>query len=101
MGFRIPSANGVQKDVHKQVGRHEDQQNADNQAVQTGGFRDGAAHDHGGSDGALALGLAADGFTGLGNGVAFTNTGADTGDQSETRADGAAGENDTNSEFHK
>ena len=95
--FRDPSANGLQENIHKQVGGHEDQQDADDQAVQTGGLGDGAAHDHGRSNGALALGLTADGFTG----VAFTNTGADTGDQSETRADGAAGENDTNSEFHK
>ena len=35
----------------------------------------------------------------FGNGVAFTDTRADTGDQGETGADGAAGEDDTNSKF--
>ena len=90
---------GVQQDIDEHVGGYEDQQDADNQTVQTSGLSDGAAHDHGRGNGALALGLTADGFTGLGDGITFTNTRADTSDQGETGADGAASENDTNSEF--
>ena len=90
---------GVQQDVHKGTGGYKDQQDADDQAVQTGGFSQGAAQDQGGGNGGTAFRLAAYGFSGLGNGLAFADTGADARDQGDTRADGAATENDTNGDF--
>ena len=104
-GQRLPLQNGFApfdgalEDAHEGTGGNEDQQDADDQAVQTGGFGQGAAQDQGGGNGGFAFGLAAYGFAGLGHGLAFTDTRADTGDQSDTSADGAATENDTNGDF--
>ena len=58
------------------IGEH--QQQGDDEAVDTGRLGDGAAQQHGGLHGALALGLAADGLAGLADGVTFADTGADT-----------------------
>ena len=65
----------------------------------SGGLGDHAAHDHGGRDILLTFGLAADGLTGLGNRVALTDTGADTGDHGAAGAQRAASENDTQSKL--
>ena len=90
--------------VHEHTGSNEDQQQAGDEAVDTGGLGQSDTQDHGAGDVALALGLTADDLTGTGGTVTFADARADTGDQSETGADGAASQSDTlcqNSEIHK
>lgn len=68
------------------IGCDEDEQDADDQTIKTGGFRDGTTQNHGRSYVAFALGLATDGFAGFGGSVAFTDTRADTCNQGKAGA---------------
>jgi hypothetical protein len=81
--------------VHEHAGSGKDQQQAGDEAVNTGGLGQCDTQDHGAGDVALALGLTADSLTGSGGTVTFADTRADTGDQSKTGTDGAASQGDT------
>ena len=88
---------GVEQNVDKHIGCDEDEQDADDQTIKTGGFRDGTTQNHGRSYVAFALGLATDGFAGFGGSVAFTDTRADTCNQGKAGANAAAGKDVANS----
>ena len=78
-----------------------DQQQAGDEAVNTGGLGKCNAQDQGAGNVALALGLTAHSFTGSSCCVAFADTGADTCDQCAACADAAACQSDTTSEVLK
>ena len=80
--------------THEHAGSDKDQKQAGDETVDTGGLCDRAAQKHGAGDVALALGLTADGLQSLRGSVAFTDTRADTCDQSASRADAAASQCD-------
>ena len=75
--------------LHEHTGGDKNQQQTGNEAVNTGGLGQSDTQDHGAGNVALALGIAADDFTGTGGAVTFADTRADTGDQSQTGADAA------------
>ena len=75
--------------LHEHAGGDEDQQQAGNEAVNTGGLGQSDTQNHGAGNVTLALGVAADDFTGTGGAVTFADTRADTSDQSQTGADAA------------
>ena len=75
--------------LHEHAGGDEDQQQAGNEAINTGGLGQSDTQNHGAGNVTLALGIAADDFTGTGGAVTFADTRADTGDQSQTGANAA------------
>ena len=85
--------------LHEQARCQEDQQQAGDEAVDTGGLRQCNTQDQGAGHVALALGLTADGFTGSCCCVAFADAGADTCDQCTACADAAACQSDTTSQI--
>ena len=88
--------------LHEHTGGDKDQQQAGNEAVNTGGLGQSDTQDHGAGKVALALGIAADDLTGTGGAVTFADTRADTGDQSKTGADATTCQSDAFSQnFHK
>ena len=81
--------------IHEHTGSGEDQQQAGDKAVDTGGLGQCDTQNHGAGDVTLALGLTADGLTGSSSTVTFADTRADTSNQSQTCADAAASQSDT------
>ena len=95
-------ANGISEQIitllhthlQEQVGRHKDQKQAGDEAVNTGRLGAGDTQKHRRGQLTLHFRLAGNGFHSLTCGVAFADTRADTGNQSQTSADRAAHEYD-------
>lgn len=60
--------------LHEHAGGDEDQQQAGNEAINTGGLGQSDTQNHGAGNVAFALGIAADDFTGTGGAVTFADT---------------------------
>ena len=84
----------VLQHAQEQVGRHKDQKQAGDEAVNTGRLGAGDTQKHRRGQLALHFRLAGNGFDSLTGRVAFADTRADTGNQSQTSADRAAHEYD-------